>query len=943
MNFNSLQTRITLSIIGIVAISLLLTVAFFSSKAKQELAHAMDENAINLLNATKNQVESQYNSIQYYKKAMLRRRKIELKNNTEIVLKMIQTGYNGYKNVEISEAAAKQGLLHLIEQIRFDNGNGYFWINDTTRPIPKIIMHPIIPEIVGKIIKGPQYHCLKNGDGNLFTAFLDIAEQQGEGYVEYFWPKPSPSSLTVNQPKISFVKIFKPWNWIIGTGVYIDDIESDIKKRTEAVIRDLNKTISKQMVGKNGYYFIFDSNNVMLAHPLYAGADGNNLINPVTKNKILDELKQAYHEKSHSLEYFWDKPEDKGNFIYAKKSYITYFEPLGWYIASSVYNKDYENKISEMITAILWFSLFFILASLFIAYLISRSISNPLRSLVKSISNTDDDGIPINKTIEVGASEIKVLSSTINKMVTSITESRNKLGESETFNKALFQDSRIPIVVMDSSTYEYIDCNQAAATIYGFNTIAETIGKTPLDVSAEYQDNGELSSEAAQTYIAEAKRKGSILFEWQQQKDNGDLWTSEVQLMSLTYKNKTLLQFTLLDITARKKAQEELSHSRKMEAIGQLAGGVAHDFNNLIGGIMTAAQLLKLPKRNLDKKGIEFADIILNASTRASDLTNKLLAFGYKGKTVSTETDIDSVIKETIALLNNTIDKKIEISFKPCAKYCKVFGDHAELQNLFLNLGINASHAMSEGGKLSFKTNNIQLDKTYCDASTFAINPGEFIEIEVLDTGCGIDLDNINKIFEPFYTTREQGKGSGLGLSTVYGTVQNHHGAIAVYSEINIGTVFQIYLPNIKITTTDDPRQLSSDKTVTGTGTILLVDDEEIIRNVGAAMLEELGYKVIIAENGLEAVNIFTAQHKAIDLILSDMIMPVMNGREAFYKFRKIDKNCKVVIASGFTKDENLDELKTAGLNGFIKKPFTNAELSQLIGKIIGITAEETS
>jgi len=373
-----------------------------------------------------------------------------------------------------------------------------------------------------------------------------------------------------------------------------------------------------------------------------------------------------------------------------------------------------------------------------------------------------------------------------------------------------------------------------------------------------------------------------------------------------------------------------------MDAIGQLAGGIAHDFNNLLGGIMTAAQLLKLPKRNLDKKSIEFVDIILNASTRAADLTNKLLTFGRKEKAVSAQVNIHAVIAETVAILTNTIDKKIQIKTDNTATQYSVNGDHGELQNALLNLGINASHAMTDGGELSFKTSNIQLNQTYCDISPFEIIPGDFIDIEVRDTGCGIDINHINKIFEPFFTTKEQGMGSGLGLSTVYGTIQGHHGVITVYSEIGTGTVFHIYLPNTNEAEHDKTQNISEEEILTGSGIILLVDDEEIIRKTGSHILNEMGYEVLTAENGLEAVKIFNDGHNNIDLIITDMIMPIMNGREAFYKFKEIDASCKVIISSGFTRDENLDELKQSGLSGFIKKPFKSAELGQLIRKILG-------
>ena len=933
MNLNSLQTRITLSIIGIVAISLVLTIIFFSTKAKKDLSNAMDENAINLLNATLNQVESQYNSIQYYKESMLLRRKIELKDNTDIAIKIIESFYNDYKNNKLSEANAKQGAKDKIEHIRFADQVGYFWINDNTRPVPQILVHPIHPEIVGKSPVGQKYNGLIGGDGNIFTAFLDIAENEGQGYIKYLWSKPSPSGSTTNQPKISFVKYFKPWNWVIGTGVYIDDIDIDVNKRTDAVVRELNKTIPKQLIGENGYFFIFDSNNKMLAHPLYAGIDANILINPVTKNKILEELKDAYLTKTHTLKYLWDKPEHKGEFIYSKKSYVAYFEPLGWYIASSVYEDDYASKITKTLQDFSLSLSLLLIAALFVAILVSRSISKPLSTLIQSITNTDSYGIPINKIKGTGVTEIKTLSTTINKMIATISESHQQLEDSEKFNKVLFQDSMLPQLVLEPITGKCLDCNQATVDIFGFNSFADAIGESLLVVSAKFQENGELSANEIEKHLSAIETRESVFFEWNYQRPDGKQWAAEVHLTKLIYKNKTLLQVSLLDITARKKAQEELSHSRKMDAIGQLAGGVAHDFNNLLGGIITSAQLLKLPKRNLDKKGAEFVEVILNASMRAADLTSKLLTFGRKGKAVSTHINIHSVILDTVAILNNTIDKKIIITIDNKANFHTVVGDHTEIQNVLLNLGINASQAMPEGGELTFTTLNVTLTPEFCDTCTYAVIPGEFIDIEVRDTGSGIELAHLNKIFEPFYTTKQHGSGTGLGLSTVYGTIHSHHGAISVASEIGTGTVFHIYLP---CTASNKDMKLelqngNETKNLTGSGTILLVDDEEIIRTTGSYLLKELGYDVILAENGQEAVEIYTNQHHDIDLIITDMIMPIMNGSEAFYKFKKIDQNCKVIISSGFVRNENMDKMKQDGLKGFIKKPFKNIDLSSLI------------
>ncbi len=387
------------------------------------------------------------------------------------------------------------------------------------------------------------------------------------------------------------------------------------------------------------------------------------------------------------------------------------------------------------------------------------------------------------------------------------------------------------------------------------------------------------------------------------------------------------------NVTKKHILQEQLSQSSKMDAIGQLAGGVAHDFNNMLSGIVGAAQLLQLPLiENKDEEGLEFVGMILSAADRAADLTAKLLAFGRKNEESSASIDIHQTISDTIAILNRTIDRNISITYSKSAINSILVGNTTSLQNSILNLGINASHAMPNGGELSFSTKNINLDKKYCEASPFAVKPGEYVELEVRDTGAGISPENIKKIFEPFFTTKKQGEGTGLGLASVFGTIQKHSGAINVYSELGVGTAFHLYFPcSDQSISFVNPNEV----VLKGSGKILLVDDEELIRVTGKYMLEQMGYTVILAEDGLDAVEIFKMNKDEIDLVLMDMIMPKMNGSKAFYKMREIDSGCKVIISSGFTKDESLDELKKAGLSGFIQKPFRDYELSKLLVKTI--------
>ena len=406
----------------------------------------------------------------------------------------------------------------------------------------------------------------------------------------------------------------------------------------------------------------------------------------------------------------------------------------------------------------------------------------------------------------------------------------------------------------------------------------------------------------------------------------------------LTIDGETYFTGVGIDITEQKrnhdeheKLMEQLHLTQRMDAIGQLAGGVAHDFNNMLTGIMGAAELLSDDTITPQQKK-SYIDIIMAATGRAADLTGKLLAFSRKGNKLSTALDVTKIITDTIAILKRTLDKQIRIVYENEALYTTVVGDDAMLQNVFMNLGINASHAMSNGGVLSFIIKNSFLDLAYCKTCPYEIEPGEFIDVEIRDTGCGIPVEIQNHIFEPFFTTKEQGKGTGLGLSVAFGTIQDHHGIIHVNSEVGKGTSFHIYLPLSKDAKVE---LVKEEPVVKGSGTILLIDDEELILITAKRILESMGYKVLTAGNGSEGLHIFNELKDEINLVILDMIMPVMSGRETFTRIRTIDSKAKVILASGFSREENLVEMKKNGLNGFIRKPFRQAELSKIISEIL--------
>ncbi len=386
----------------------------------------------------------------------------------------------------------------------------------------------------------------------------------------------------------------------------------------------------------------------------------------------------------------------------------------------------------------------------------------------------------------------------------------------------------------------------------------------------------------------------------------------------------------LRDVTERNKLNEKLNAGRKMEAIGVLASGIAHDFNNMLGGIIGAAELINQSQPE-NPKICRMNKIILDSASRAAELAKQLLSFSRKTTSAAQVLDMHSLIDETILLLGSSIDKRIEVRTDLQAEQHNIQGDPSLLQNSLLNLGINAAHAMPDGGVLTIASRVLELDLQEHTASEFKLKPGLFMEISVSDNGCGIAKEHIERIFEPFFTTKEKGQGTGLGLASVYGTVKQHQGAVTVYSEAGVGTVFKLLFP---ITTNKVATQLTTEA-IPGSGNILLIDDDETMRLMGKAMLEKLGYQVRLATNGLEGFELFKAYRDEIDLVIVDMMMPVMNGRECFEKIRAIDPQATVILASGFSDEEDLKCMMQAGLKGFIQKPYFNSILSQMVSKVL--------
>ncbi|WP_319585250.1 response regulator [uncultured Desulfobulbus sp.] len=382
------------------------------------------------------------------------------------------------------------------------------------------------------------------------------------------------------------------------------------------------------------------------------------------------------------------------------------------------------------------------------------------------------------------------------------------------------------------------------------------------------------------------------------------------------------------DITEEFARENQHNQSRKLEAIGQLAGGVAHDFNNMLGGILGSAEILGM-QLGADNPQQRYIDTIIRACENAAGLTRKLLAFSRKDAMIFAPMDIHSALVNAQSLLEHSLDKSISIERSYKAGSSIVEGDSSLIENSIINLCVNAAQAMAGGGVLTLTTDNVDLDEAFCQKSPFAIEPGAYVQIGIQDTGVGMEPELLNRIFEPFFTTKGVGQGTGLGLSAVYGAIKEHRGCITVSSELGIGSLFTLYLPVAKaaLSTTTGVE----DSAESGSGCILVVDDEQIIRTTAAFILEQLGYQVLLAKDGQEGLELYKNQGIQIDLVILDMIMPRMGGVACFKEIRAFNPEAKVLISSGFTQEGSIDELWEAGIMGFVRKPYHRAELARIV------------
>ncbi|MGB7442020.1 MAG: response regulator [Coleofasciculaceae cyanobacterium] len=561
--------------------------------------------------------------------------------------------------------------------------------------------------------------------------------------------------------------------------------------------------------------------------------------------------------------------------------------------------------------------------------LLRKALSNGCRAPVILLTGRGDQEVDI-EAMKAGAADYldksQIRAPLLERSIRYAIERRR--AEQKIREQAALLDVTTDAILVQSLDQQILFWNKGAERLYGWK-MEEVLGKKADEL---------LTHEDMIPQLQEAQNKVTNQSNWSGElhqigKDGKEIIVASRWTLVQNFRDtpKSILVVNT-DITEKKKLEAQFLRAQRMESIGTLAGGIAHDLNNVLAPIMMAAQLLEL--KLTDEHSQEWLEIIENNAKRGADLVKQVVSFARGINGARTQIQIRHIISEIRQIVRETFPKSIEFATDVSQELWMVLGDMTQLHQVFMNLAVNARDAMPNGGSLRFSATNIFLDECYADSNIEA-KVGSYILVTVKDTGTGISSEILDRIFEPFFTTKELGKGTGLGLSTVIGIIQSHGGFVKVHSELGKGTEFKVYLPALEQKESQDLVQL--DLPLGQGELILVVDDEEAIRKITKTSLETYNYKVLTANDGISALALYVQHQAQISVVLVDMMMPAMTGSNTIQALKKIQPQAKIIAVSGLSFNNNLSQLTNLGVKKFLCKPYTSRELLQALQEVIRV------
>ena len=490
----------------------------------------------------------------------------------------------------------------------------------------------------------------------------------------------------------------------------------------------------------------------------------------------------------------------------------------------------------------------------------------------------------------------------------------------------LFNDGSQPMLVIDVDTLEFLEVNQAALGKFAHSRDEfRNLRFTDIVPSEDRVRLGDA--------LQNGRTQPSSVFEIRRVLENGQSVDVDLLIHHIRYAGRNAALVVPQDCTQRRQLEEQLQQAHKMEAVGMLAGGIAHDFNNLLTIITGYGQMLlaSLPEHDENRNSVEQ---IIKAGERAGELTRRLLTFSRRQVVRPKALDLNTVVVGAAVMLRRLIGEHIELRIVEGPGLAKVHADPGQLEQVILNLAVNSRDAMSRGGTLIIETQNVDFEENSVGTNT-SLKPGRYVMLAVTDTGSGMDAQTRSHLFEPFFTTKERGEGTGLGLSTVHGIVKQSGGEIAVYSEPGQGTCVKIYFPVVHEEPTEDTVVGEQERAGRGSETILLVEDDDAVRKLVRRALERQGYRVLVAAGGAEAIEIAGRHMGSIHLLISDVVMPQMSGRQVAEQLKALRPEIQVLYISGYTESAILRTGNLTKIEFFLQKPFTPVTLLRRVREML--------
>jgi len=828
-----------------------------------------------------------------------------------------------------SETEIQQMILDALRPIRFEHGSGYYF---ATRIDGVEMLFADKPEMEGLNLLDVQ----DTRDQYVIKDMIEIVKQSGEGFYEYYWTKPDSSGNGFK--KISFIKRFEPYDWFIGTGLYVDDVEGQIKA-------DLLSTISRIRFGKEGYIFINQLNGDTLVSngKLFSGT--KKLWEVFNKNpeKMKDIFEKEYNAAltpEGDYIYYWhvkltnpDKESPKASFIYG-------IPDLKWLVGAGVYLDDVETDIALMHTELndqikekmLYFILIvMVIVALFFLFFnwLNRGLKNDFNLFVAFFNRAAHSDEEIDRET-IKFVELDQMAEYANKMLTDRKKAEGALRESEERLRAVFEAAKNVSLIITGTQYPepiVLEFSPGAENIFGYSK-TEMVGNS---VSILHLANDVVKFPEAYKQMGEGKVEFSG--ETTLVRKSGEKFPALFSIYPLVDEKGEMYAVlgVSIDISEQKGLEAQLRQAHKMESIGTLAGGIAHDFNNILGIILGNTELAMddVPEWNPARLNLEE---VRTASLRAKDVVRRLLSFARKTNLEKKPTNIIPIIKESLKLLRSSIPASIEIRQNIPKDIDTILADSTQINQVFINLCTNADYAMPDGGVIVVTLKNVELDED--TSSQYPdLNPGRYVNLAVRDTGHGISQEEIDRIFDPYFTTKEIGKGTGMGLAVVHGIVKDHDGTIIVESEPGKGTTFNIFFPVVEAAAVVEIE--TEEKLPAGDERILFIDDEESIAKLGRQRLERMGYKVEATTSPIEALALFRSQPDKFDLVITDLTMPEMTGDKLVKEILNIRSDMAVILCTGFSEKIDEKKAKEIGAADYLEKPLEKRDFAFKVRKVL--------